>query len=138
MPNRNKRYRKGVEAEYRLKRYLEEAGWTVVRSAGSHGFWDLVAFKFKRNGHLDILLLQVKSSEPPSKSIHAIINTGKFRALEAVVYVRGRAILLSQTRSLSLDDPFRAFRPSRKTFQVFSSAEQVEQPTDDLHDDRNE
>jgi Holliday junction resolvase len=39
----NKNYRRGREAEYRAKRLLEAAGYTVIRAAGSHGMFDLVA-----------------------------------------------------------------------------------------------
>ena len=41
MPNKN--YQKGRRKEYALKRKLESEGWLVLRSAGSHGFADLVA-----------------------------------------------------------------------------------------------
>ena len=133
---RNRNYRKGIRAEYKLKQMLEERGWVVVRSAGSHGFWDLVAFRFER-GSVDILLLQVKAKEPPTK-MQVIINRGKFRALEAVVFVAGGRVWLSRRRQLSLDDPFRAFRPSRDAVQVIYGDPQEEQPTGDRQNDHNE
>lgn len=43
MPNRN--YLRGRQFEYQLKKDLEENGWTVLRTAGSHGFADLIALK---------------------------------------------------------------------------------------------
>lgn len=43
MPNKN--YRRGVAIERKAKDELELVGYTVIRSAGSHGPWDLVAFK---------------------------------------------------------------------------------------------
>jgi len=133
---RNRNYRKGIKAEYRLKRALEEQDWVVVRSAGSHGFWDLVAFRFKP-GFVDILLLQVKASEPPAKTMQVVINRGRFRALEAVVYVQGRAVFLSRRRQLSLSDPFRAFRPAKGVVQVFSSDPPEEPPKPDRQGDRS-
>jgi len=39
MPNRN--YRKGYRVEREVKRKFEEAGFEVLRSAGSHGKGDL-------------------------------------------------------------------------------------------------
>lgn len=51
------RYDKGARAERRAREELEEAGWLVVRSAGSKGLYDLWALK--------ILLVQVKSTEKP-------------------------------------------------------------------------
>lgn len=48
-------YQKGVRAEYLLANELREQGWTVIRSAGSKGPADLVAWK-----EPDIRLIQVK------------------------------------------------------------------------------
>ena len=39
----NKNYEKGVRKERKLKQELERAGWIVLRTAGSHGFADLIA-----------------------------------------------------------------------------------------------
>ena len=55
MPNKN--YQKGRAKEYRLKRKLENQGYIVLRTAGSHGFADLVAIS--QNKH-EIKLIQVK------------------------------------------------------------------------------
>lgn len=41
----NKNYVKGRKKEYKIKRQLEMQGWLVLRSAGSHGFADLIAVK---------------------------------------------------------------------------------------------
>jgi hypothetical protein len=41
MPNKN--YINGRSLEYRIKNILKENGFYVVRSAGSHGKWDLIA-----------------------------------------------------------------------------------------------
>ena len=62
------RYRIGARAEYRLKHDLEKDGWDVIRAAGSHGKWDLIAVR-KRKGRLDILLIQVKRKRPPKAPI---------------------------------------------------------------------
>jgi len=62
------RYHIGARAEYKLKHELEKKGWHVIRAAGSHGKWDLVAVR-KRNGRVDVLLIQVKRRQPPKKPI---------------------------------------------------------------------
>ena len=62
------RYHTGARAEYKLKHELEKKGWHVIRAAGSHGKWDLIAVR-KRKGRLDILLIQVKRKRPPKQPI---------------------------------------------------------------------
>jgi Holliday junction resolvase-like predicted endonuclease len=37
------RYHKGRSFEYQVKRWLEDKGYLVLRTAGSHGFADLIA-----------------------------------------------------------------------------------------------
>ena len=49
-------YRKGRRAEYRTRRLLEGAGFMCVRSAGSKGAVDLVAFD-----RVSLKFLQVKA-----------------------------------------------------------------------------
>jgi len=43
MPNAN--YIRGRNKEYRLKKKYEKKGYIVLRTAGSHGFADLIAIK---------------------------------------------------------------------------------------------
>lgn len=58
-----KRYNKGRRAEYDLKHILEQAGYEVTRSAGSHGAWDLVAVRRTGRTVTEIGLIQVKCSK---------------------------------------------------------------------------
>lgn len=58
----NSNYRRGRAFEYRVKKYLEEKGFSVIRSAGSHGKYDLVAF---HNGV--VIALQLKSGSSANK-----------------------------------------------------------------------
>ena len=44
MPNKN--YQKGIKKEYKIKKQFEMKGYTVLRTAGSHGFADLIAIKW--------------------------------------------------------------------------------------------
>jgi len=50
-------YQKGRDKEYRLKRKLEREGFTVLRTAGSHGFADLIAIDYRSRR---IRFIQVK------------------------------------------------------------------------------
>jgi len=43
MPTTN--YERGRAYEYKIKKQLEGEGWTVVRTAGSHGPFDLISIK---------------------------------------------------------------------------------------------
>ena len=41
----NKNYQSGRRFEYKVKKMYEKAGYTVLRTSGSHGFADLIAVK---------------------------------------------------------------------------------------------
>lgn len=60
MPNKN--YLRGRAYEYKAKKYLEEQGYTVVRTAGSHGPWDLIAIR----GEEKVRCIQIKRTKSPS------------------------------------------------------------------------
>jgi len=52
-------YPKGRRRELAVKHFLEALGYTVIRSAGSKGPWDLVAYK-----EGEVRFIQVKSAKP--------------------------------------------------------------------------
>jgi Holliday junction resolvase len=81
----SKAYIKGQQREHNLKRKLEQAGWLVVRSAGSRGVFDLVAIK-------DVVLgLQVKSAKPSKRELARIAQAVKGRAIIGLVAIfKGR------------------------------------------------
>jgi len=54
----NTSYKKGYTQELNAKKELEEQGYTVIRSSGSHGAFDLVAFDFNH-----FRLIQVKAKK---------------------------------------------------------------------------
>lgn len=58
----NSRYVKGRKKEYRIKKEYEKAGWIVLRTAGSHGFADLVAIHIENR---TIRFIQCKSDKFP-------------------------------------------------------------------------
>lgn len=41
----NKMYGRGRRYEYKISKKLRAEGWTVLRTAGSHGLFDLIAIK---------------------------------------------------------------------------------------------
>ncbi|RLJ06867.1 MAG: hypothetical protein DRP12_03320 [Candidatus Aenigmatarchaeota archaeon] len=55
-------YSRGTRRERIAKEILERSGYEVVRAAGSHGRYDLVAI-----GEEDIRLIQVKSVKPSER-----------------------------------------------------------------------
>ena len=62
----NKNYINGRAREYKIKKKFEEQGYIVLRTAGSHGFADLIALnKDKRL----IAFIQAKPKDYPTKKI---------------------------------------------------------------------
>ena len=57
----NKNYIAGRRFEYKVKKYYENKGYTVLRTSGSHGFADLVAIK---NDARIIVFIQCKNRKP--------------------------------------------------------------------------
>jgi len=55
---RKKAYQKGRRTEYQVMEKLKEQGFLVDRSAGSRGYWDIIALSSNA-----IWLVQVKASE---------------------------------------------------------------------------
>lgn len=71
MPNKN--YVNGRAKEYRVKKQWEKAGYTVLRTAGSHGFADLIAVKDKDGLRgKEVVFIQCKPSYLPEKSVYRI------------------------------------------------------------------
>jgi Holliday junction resolvase len=70
----NANYGKGRRYEYRAKKSLESMGYTVIRAAGSHGPFDLVAI-----GEHGNIALQVKAdckiSTAELEKLHKIKTT---------------------------------------------------------------
>ena len=62
MPNRN--YQRGRAKEYRIKKRYEFFGYEVLRTAGSHGFADLIAIDRKKKV---ILFIQCKPKDFPER-----------------------------------------------------------------------
>jgi Holliday junction resolvase len=75
----NKNYLRGRRNEYKAIKILTTAGYYCIRSAGSHGFWDIIALsktgirliQCKTNGHynaIDIEKIQEFKDYPPGCS----------------------------------------------------------------------
>ena len=74
-------YAKGARREHASKRLLEARGYAVVRAAGSHGAFDLVAFSAA-----DVVLVQVKSNRWPGT-----VEMAALRAFPAPPHTRKEA-----------------------------------------------
>lgn len=101
-------YRRGRQVEYKVKSQLEANGWLVIRSAGSHGQYDLVALRLK-GSCLEIVLLQLKKGQPKRRAVIEFW-TGNARLLSAVLfYVPRRGAYFDSTTPFSASDPFSVF-----------------------------
>ncbi len=67
MPKGNSPYKKGRSLEWRAKRQLQTEGYVVIRSAGSKGPVDLVAFN-----RSSVRLIQVVKGRIPSSKLQAL------------------------------------------------------------------
>ena len=65
----NKNYRRGRSKEYRIKKKYEKLGYTVLRTAGSHGFADLIALKIN-----EIIFIQVKPKKFSEKKKRELLE----------------------------------------------------------------
>jgi len=87
-------YRKGVRYEYYVKQKLEEKGYLVVRTAGSHGPFDLIALDTEKR---EILLVQVtKRKSLPAELKRKLASLAGTYAVKPIVYQLGEWIDLSQ------------------------------------------
>jgi len=69
----NKNYQKGRAKEYRVRKKWEEAGWTVLRTAGSHGFADLVAINDEY-----VMFIQCKPNDFPASEERRLIKENEW------------------------------------------------------------
>lgn len=63
MPNKN--YLRGRAFEYRRKAFWKEKGWTVLRTAGSKGPYDLILLN---EGTYEVRFLQLKRVKTPAEA----------------------------------------------------------------------
>lgn len=76
MPNKN--YLRGRRFEWQVKKDLEAEGWIALRTAGSHGCWDIIAF-FHTGGGILCRLIQCKVTDDP-KQIKRLVKEFKKKA----------------------------------------------------------
>lgn len=89
-------YQRGANLEYKVRRQFEEAGYYVVRSAGSRGVADLVAVKQGQ-----VFWIQVKKSTSTAKEKekleelvekyggYGIWATSQYRGVQYEIYFEG-------------------------------------------------
>lgn len=74
MPNRN--YNRGRYYEYKKMKELREQGWEyIIRAAGSHGIFDIIAIN---QGMRKILLLQLKSGRTARRELSKLQYLSSF------------------------------------------------------------
>lgn len=76
----NANYLRGRNFEYKVKKYLQEQGYTVLRTAGSHGKYDLIAIKLEPQP--SIIFIQCKAK----LGLSTKERLGKFEVYESLVY----------------------------------------------------
>ena len=63
----NSKYVKGRKKEYKIKKEFEDKGYIVLRTAGSHGFTDLICIKKPKGNEIkEIRFIQCKPDNFPS------------------------------------------------------------------------
>ena len=87
----NKNYLSGRRFEYKVKKLYEQAGYTVLRTSGSHGFADLVAVK--NGARKQILFIQCKNRKATKSELDKlheyewlITTTAEMSASVVMVY----------------------------------------------------
>lgn len=73
MPNRN--YLKGRAKEWKVRKDLEIMGWKVLRTAGSHGFADLIAINPRTK---QIRFIQCKPDDFPKSKEQQLLTENSF------------------------------------------------------------
>jgi Holliday junction resolvase len=81
----SRNYERGVKLEYRVKKFYEDLGYFVVRSAGSHSIADLVVI-----GYGKVYLVQCKAMPvnkiKRSEVLELIKTCEKYGAIPVLVY----------------------------------------------------
>jgi len=81
------RYHKGRRFEYQFKKFLQKKGYIVLRTAGSHGFADLIAVG--RNGEVIFYQLSYRFEKAKYKKLMNIALERKIRIFYVVKTKRG-------------------------------------------------
>jgi hypothetical protein len=92
-------YTRGRTKEYAVKKDLESQNYSVMRTAGSHGDWDLIAFQHE--GPLHLIQIKYTKEGIPTKN-----ELSRFEA--APIPNGARAYLLGFKKGQS--DPFRVYK----------------------------
>jgi len=88
-------YRKGARFERRVKRYLEERGYFVVRSAGSKGKFDLIAVRKEIDGNVEVVGIQCRVSKRLKKGEReALLDALEYGIKPAIAYRVGRRLVI--------------------------------------------
>jgi len=96
-------YKKGLKFEYEIKQLFESAGYYVMRSAGSHGIFDLIAIK---NGKAFGIQCKYNNHLRPAERI-AMLNAGKRYGIVPIYAHRDKRkpLILENLATNELIDP---------------------------------
>jgi Holliday junction resolvase len=72
----NKNYIKGRNYEYKIKKLYELAGFTVLRTAGSHGFADLIAVRMETK---EVIFIQCKAGKINDNERNRIVSENDYK-----------------------------------------------------------
>lgn len=88
------KYHKGRRFEYKIKGLLQEKGLVVLRTAGSHGFADLIVLSGR--GVYFLQLSEVYSAKKEIELMHFVRDYSYLDGAVFFVYKRGKDIEASQ------------------------------------------
>jgi len=89
-------YQRGRNAEYYIKGQYERMGYIVIRSAGSHSSYDLVAIHPRKR---EIEFIQVSRRKKTKREIDRIFNlSGRFEIKTKIAYIDKRRWILKDIR----------------------------------------
>ena len=79
----NKQYVKGRRYEYKVKKDYEALGYVVLRTAGSHGFADLIAISTATR---EVIFIQCKTSKLTPKERDKIYSDNEYKGAYKVSF----------------------------------------------------
>lgn len=82
-------YRRGANFERRVKKYFEDLGYYVIRSAGSHGVFDLIAIK---RGIVLGIQCKIDGKLTPKEKLAMLTASAKFGIKPLLAYREGRKL----------------------------------------------
>lgn len=89
----NPQYRAGRRHEYAVMKKYQKEGFTVIRSAGSHSVFDLIAINAEYReglGQKQIYLIQCKTGRSKKREIRKLQESRELEKFDGVYFVNVR------------------------------------------------